>query len=315
MNRRNFFGSLGAGFAAGSAARLITAATAVGVPALARAADTGSKATNRHAALNTRLLVRPAARGGKYLGHDAANADNHSALIALQDPRSGRIVAHALASAPTAESAGPADLMAPVSRSMPFASDGQTTDVVLQTRLSEPTDFRLLVFGPLKHPGQARLVQTDITLLPGVDIGLSPQYPQGLVIEIPGLCISNVVADWQSAQLSCTAMVTMMCGCPIRNEANWFWPDSDFTIQLVTYMQSGATHAYPLTFDATPNLVSTFTGSWSSQAASGDRVAQAWIYASEAKLGNQGKYRVHQQAEALPPLPAELRALVGKLSA
>ncbi|WP_028453943.1 hypothetical protein [Chitinilyticum litopenaei] len=311
MDRRNFLKGLGAGITARAATSL--AITAGSLPVLASAGE--RKDAGNRAGIRTGVLVRPAARGGKYLGHDAANAANHSALIALQDPRSGRIVAHALASAPTAESAGPGDLMAPVSRSMPFASDGQTVDVLLHARISEPTDFRLLVFGPLKHPGQARLVQTDITLLPGVDIGLSPQHPQGLVIEIAGLCISDVVADWQSAQLSCTAMVTMMCGCPIRNEANWFWPDSDFTIQLVTRMQSGATHIYPLAFDPAPGLVSTFSGSWPTQAARGDRVVQAWVYASEAKLGNQGKYRVHPRAETLPPLPPEVRALLGKVLA
>ena len=34
----------------------------------------------------TTLLIRPAARGGKYLGHDAANTKNYSAFVAILHP-------------------------------------------------------------------------------------------------------------------------------------------------------------------------------------------------------------------------------------
>lgn len=264
----------------------------------------------------TTLLVRPAARGGKYLGHDAANANDLSALVAIQNPETGTIVAYALAEAPSAESAGPKTLMDPVSRSAPYASAPDTVQVQLSVEISQPTDFRVLVFGPLKHLDQARLAQADITVLPGIDIGTTPHNPEGLVIEVPGLCISNVAADWQNEQVTCTAMVTMMCGCPISNKPGWSWPDSDFSIQLVTYMQSGATHFYRLGFDNKSGLISTFTGAWTNQATQGDTVAQAWVYASEPKLGNQGKFRVFPAAPALlplPPLPPEMHALLVKV--
>lgn len=256
----------------------------------------------------TTLLIRPAARGGKYLGHDAANAQNHSALIALLHPGTGKIVAHAFAEAPTAQSAGPQNLMAPVSRSDPFAADANTVQVKLELEISEPSDFRVLVYGPLKHHDQARLAQADITVLPGVDIGTNPEYPEGLVIEIPGLCISNVAADVQGPQLSCFAMVTMMCGCPISNKPGWFWPDTDFSVQLVTCTQSGATYSYPLQFDDSPDIVSSFKGTWTNQAQE-DPVVQAWIYASEPTLGNQGTYRICP-APLTPPLPNEINIIL-----
>ena len=259
----------------------------------------------------TTLLVRPAARGGKYLGHDAANANHKSALVFLLNPVTEALVAYGIADALNPLSAGPADLMNPVSRSAPFAADSNTVQVQLSVDISEPTDFRVLVYGPLSHPDQARIAQADITVLPGVDIGINPQYPEGLVIEVPGLCISNVKADWQGSQVSCFAKVTMMCGCPIRNNSGWFWSSTDFSVQLVTYMQSKAVHYYALDFDDTPGIISSFTGQWPNQAAPDDTVEQAWIYASEPKLGNQGKFRIASSFCHSPlRLPADVQRII-----
>jgi hypothetical protein len=262
----------------------------------------------------TTLLVRPAARGGKYLGPDAANANHESALVFLLNPVTEQLIAYGIADASNPLSAGPSDLMSPVSRSAPFAADDNTVQVQLSVDISEPTDFRVLVFGPLSHPNQARIAQADITVLPGVNIGMSPQYPEGLVIEVPGLCISNVQADWQNPQVSCFAKVTMMCGCPIRSAAadpDWFWPDSDFSVQLVTLMKSRALHYYPLEFDSTPGVISSFTGQWPNQAASDDMVEQVWIYASEPRLGNQGKYRIFPSITQFPlRLPSDLQKII-----
>jgi hypothetical protein len=257
----------------------------------------------------TTLLIRPAARGGKYLGHDAANAQNQSALVAIRNMASGEIVAAAFAVAPDANSAGPPDLMAPVSRSAPYAADGKTVGVTLTVEITKPTDCRVMVFGPLSHLDQARLAQADITVLPGVDIGASPDFPEGLVIEIPGLCISNVTANLCGAQLSCAAKVTMMCGCPIGNKPEWFWPDTDFSVTLVTRTQSDALYHYPLAFEAlpNPNVNSLFSGAWPNLAPH-DPVVEAWLYAAQPKLGNQGKYAIFP-APGLT-LPAEVQAAI-----
>lgn len=265
----------------------------------------------------TTLLIRPAARGGKYLGHDAANSKNHSAFIAVMHPETGKVVAHGFANAPSDKSAGPQDLMNPVRRCAPFAADDNTVHVLLSVEIAEPTDFRVLVHGPLRHPDQARTAQADITVLPGIDIGTSPQYPEGLVIEVPGLCISNVSADWQGPQVTCTAEVTMMCGCQIHDGAadpGWPWPDTDFSIRLVTYMQSKAVHYYPLQYDKASGAISSFTGQWPNQATQGDAVEQAWIYASEPKLGNQGKYRVAPSLPLSPmlQLPPDIQKLLSE---
>lgn len=257
--------------------------------------------------LTTKIIVRPAARGGKYLGHDAANSKNQSALIAILNPADGSIVDYGFANAPDAQSAGPLSLMGCMRRSDPSATDSGTVGVKLSVKIDEPTDFRVVVFGPLSNPDQARLAQADITVLPGVDIGLSPQYPEGLVVEVPGLCISNVTSNLRGSKLSCTAKVTMMCGCQIHQAAAdpyWPWPDTDFSIQLVTRMESGAVHHYPLQYDTSASSASSFTGQWKSRAAAKDAISQAWIYASQPKLGNQGRCRIYPKS--VSPLPSGL---------
>ena len=266
----------------------------------------------------TTLLIRPAARGGKYLGHDAANTKNYSAFVAILHPDTGGIIAYDFAKAPNEESAGPENLMDPVRRSEPFPADSNTVHVQLTVEISEPTDFKVLVHGPLSYPGQARTAEADITVLPGINIGTETKYPEGLVIEVPGLCISNVTADWQGSQVTCTAKVTMMCGCQIHDgvkDPEWPWLASDFSIQMVTYMESDAVHSYKLKYDKNSGTVSSFTGQWPNQAIKGDTVKQAWIYAFEPKLGNQGKYRIFPSPYRYPlqQLPPEVQKLLSEI--
>jgi hypothetical protein len=248
----------------------------------------------------TNILIRPAARGGKYLGADAANADNFSAHVSIENVSSGLVVAEGLVNTSGKNPGPPQSIMSPVSRANPFATDPNTIGLVLQVDIDRPTNFRISVRGPLSFPDQARTAQAEITVLPGVDIGqnvytpqaIEPTYPEGLVLEIPGLCISHVTADWAEKTVHCFARVTMMCGCPINDTPNWFWPPTDFNIQLVTYMKSGKVLKYNLTFDTTPDVESSFTGQWPNQSDAYDTVEEAWIWASEPKLGNQGKYKI-----------------------
>jgi hypothetical protein len=242
--------------------------------------------------MRTTLLIRPAARGGKYLGHDAANASNQSAIVAILDISTDKIIAIGVSNAPDKASAGPANLMAPVGRNEPFAADGQTVQVQLSVDIKVPTDFRIMVVGPLSFPDQSRAAQADITVLPGVNVGMESPTSEGLVLEIPGLCISGVQATFSEKTVTCFAKVTMMCGCPIQADPKWYWPAQDFSVQLVTLMASGKAYYYDLKFDNDPTLISSFTGSWANQASVGDYIVEAWVYASEPKLGNQGCYKI-----------------------
>jgi hypothetical protein len=245
----------------------------------------------------TNILIRPAARGGKYLGPDAANSQHQSAYVTLRDPESPNILREGFVLT-QGKDPGPANVMDPVSRADPFATDPDTVGITFQIDISSPTELWVTVKGPLSFPDQARETWSKITVLPGVDIGvnvytpnaLEPSFPEGMVVEIPGLCISHGTAIWDLSNntLSAGATVTMMCGCKINNVADWPWPPSDFDVQLVTYMRSKAVYYYPMSFTAD----SAFAYSGPNKAAPGDAVEEAWIFASEPKLGNQGKFRL-----------------------
>lgn len=263
----------------------------------------------------TNILIRPAARGGKYLGPDAADKNstsplfNLSALVYLTDPVTGRVVTSAFVDT-LGMDAGPTtpiNLMAPISRALPYVTDDNTVSVQLQVDIDVPTTFRVNVLGPLSYLDQARFCAADITVLPGVDIG-GPLNPEGIVLEVPGLCISDVTAVLDGPTLSCQAIVTMMCGCKISTAAGTFWPPANFSIQLITQTASQARYAYDLGFSPAGNANSSFAGQWPNQAAPGDTVIKAWLYASEPSLGNQGQYQILPATNA--QLPPEVLALL-----
>lgn len=234
--------------------------------------------------MKTSILIRPAARGGKYLGPDAATATGVSAAVALLDPNNLNIIKATLINA-TLANAGPANLMDPVSRSQPYATDATTVDAIFTVDINEPKTYLVAVFGPMKFRNQARATYTEITILPGVDVGTTGKYPEGIVVEIPGLCIGEVTATLHGNQLSAFAEVTMMCGCKIAHDSSW--SPSDFKVKLITQTQKGHTHDYDLDFDTNPANPSSFIGSWPNKKPD-DPIVKAWISAYEPKIGNQG---------------------------
>lgn len=240
--------------------------------------------------MRTSVLVRPAARGGKFLGPDAADARGISAWVAISDLSNGRVLAEAQIDT-AGRDAGPTDIMAPVSRAKPYATDAQTVGATLAVDIDRPTVVRVTVRGPLSHPDQAREAQADVLLLPGVDIG-TDKDPQGLVVEIPGLCLSNGTLTIANGRIACHAMVTMMCGCPIEAAPTWFWPSDAFTVQLVVHTRSGKSQPYTLDFDTTPGVKSSFTGDWPDRTPADDPVTEIWLLAWQPSMGNQGRLRL-----------------------
>jgi len=180
--------------------------------------------------------------------------------------------------------------------------------IELSVDIDSPTVYRLLVYGPLSHIDQARTAEAEITVLPGIDIGTTSANPEGLVLEIPGLCISGVQAELDGAEITCSAKVTMMCGCPIRAADNWYWPQKDFTVQLVTLTKKGEQYIYPLIFNTDPNVISSFIGQWINQARPDDPIVKAWLQAFQPSLGNQGTFQI-RPASLQPQLPEVLKSV------
>lgn len=240
--------------------------------------------------MQTTITVRPAARGGKYLGPDAANSNGQSAIAGIIDINSLEVIDACFVNATAPADAGPLTLMNPVARSDAFATDSNTVNAILSVDISVPETYFVVVAGPLSYLDQTRLSVGTITVLPGVNIGDPDNFPEGLVLEIPGLCISNVESVVTGAEFFASAEVTMMCGCKI-SAGSLYWPPTDFYINLITVTASGNIYTYALSFNNSPTNPSSFVGSWPNQAPS-DPVVEAWISASQPKLGNQGRYTI-----------------------
>lgn len=246
--------------------------------------------------MKTSVLIRPGARGGKYLGPDAATA-NMSALAIICDAKTGKPITAGIVNT-LGKDPGPGapliNIMNAVHRCSPFATDAATVGVVLDVDIDVPTTFNFQVFGPLSHIDQARLAQAEITLLPGYNIGVnSAEFPEGIVIEIPGLSISNVVLNLDKPNaISCTANVTMMCGCVIEDTQGWYWPPEDFEIKLVVEDESGKESSFPLSFVAGSKSQFSLNREYY-----GGKIVKAWLTAFEPKLGNQGCYQIIPKQE------------------
>jgi hypothetical protein len=246
----------------------------------------------------TAVLIRPAARGGKFLGPDAADSNGNSAFILIKSVADGKVLAAALLQG----GSGPCQMMLPFSRSQPIPTFSPTPPptvaYVLAIDISEPTWIEVTVFGPLSALSQLNYAQTMIPVFPGVNIGTSA-HPEGVVLEIPGLCVATASYSLSPTQVTASAYVSMMCGCKIESQmvcppAPTFypWPAADFIIQFVGQTRSGGTIRFPLSiYNNTP---STFQATAPYNPA--DPIVSGAVWAWQPSLGNTG----WQQASPTP---------------
>ncbi|MFT3911353.1 MAG: hypothetical protein QM737_18165 [Ferruginibacter sp.] len=241
--------------------------------------------------MTTTIKIRPAARGGKFLGHDAAAVNSgYSAMAAILDIETFEVIDAGFVNANPPADPGPPALMEPISRSEPFVTDPTTVSITLKVDIDRPTTFLIAVAGPLSFAYQDRVSLGAVTVLPGINIGDDGNLPEGLVFEIPGLCISDVHSILSGNQLSAFATVTMMCGCKISTAPPpVYWPPTDFDISLVARTSKNVSYKFPMSFDT--KVPSSFSGSWANPAPE-DTIVEAWISASQPKLGNQGTYMI-----------------------
>jgi hypothetical protein len=240
--------------------------------------------------MQTSITIRPAARGGKFLGPDAADANGNSAVVLVRSLVDGEI----LALAPLNGGSGPCQMMQPFSRNQPIptavTSPPATVSYVLQLDISEPTPLELAVLGPLSSPSQLGFAEASIVALPGIDLGgLTSANPEGVVLEIPGLCVATASYGLSGGVVTANAFVSMMCGCkiqflmPCQPQSFIPWPASDFVVQFIGQAQSGASIRFPLTIANTP---STFQGS--APYNTSDPVVSGAVWAWQPSLGNTG---------------------------
>ncbi|HEX6373067.1 MAG TPA: hypothetical protein VF006_29360 [Longimicrobium sp.] len=207
--------------------------------------------------METRVLVRVQARGGKFIGPDGGYA-----LVTLREVVTGEILAQRIAtggsgalSAAFTPGASREVIVTPGASGHTVqwlsAPAGQSTAGLLATLdLHRPTlvEFSATTLSDGIPNGHG--VKQQMWLTPGVHLDQEP----GVVLVIPGLSVRILapdVATPPAGTVSVTAWVAMMCGCRIADAAGSPWVPSEFRVsaRLRAVVGEWVSEA-PLTFQA-----------------------------------------------------------------
>ena len=182
--------------------------------------------------MQTSILVRVQARGGKFLGPDIGYS-----IVTVRNAQTGQILA-----------SGPAGTMSQDSGTLSLtASNGASSGVVLTspgpqvwylTATPGKTAFFQANFD-IAHPAlveisaQARGIVSSGTMWiePGCQLTTEPGY----IVTMPGLAVDIIAVKAANRAFAVSAKVTMMCGCPINDRKTdpkgpIQWPSSEFDV-------------------------------------------------------------------------------------
>jgi hypothetical protein len=245
---------------------------------------------------NTSVLVRVQARGGKYLGPGVKNAMvtvlNGSSVLfgpALAGGGSGTVDTTTGAPIPPAASRDvivvqPTPSGPPAGAYWLLPSDPPpTAGVVAKFHLAAPAllEFRATALYNTPNPVIASAM---MWVVPGMHLTKEP----GLLISVPGLVVT-LSPPVIGTQLTITATVTMMCGCPIT-APTWpfvsgasepYWPEPEFQVVAVLTDPSGVATTQPMTFTTT----NTFTASFPIPPSGKSTIAVHAVQLAEANVG------------------------------
>ncbi|HEX2210300.1 MAG TPA: hypothetical protein VHG93_21665 [Longimicrobium sp.] len=212
--------------------------------------------------METRVLVRVQARGGKFIGPDGGYA-----LVTLREAVSGEILAQRIATGGSGQLSatfGPgASREVIVTPATPVdtvqwlsAPAGQPTAGLLATLdLHRPTLVEFSAETLANGVPNGHVARQQMWLTPGLHLDQEP----GVVLVMPGLSVqilSPGVANPPSGFMDVTAWVAMMCGCKISSAAGSPWVPESFQVTARVRAVGGDFHdETPLTYQTT----STFT--------------------------------------------------------
>lgn len=208
--------------------------------------------------METRVLVRVQAKGGKFIGPDGGYS-----LVTLREVVTGEILAQRIA---TGGSGTLSTTFTPGATREVIVTPGPTGDTVswLSAPAGQPT-AGLLATLDLHRPTLVELSATTLSngipsghvtkqqmwLTPGVHLDQEP----GVVLVIPGLSVQILtpgVTVSPAGSVSVTAWVAMMCGCKISDAAGSAWLPLEFQVYARLRAVGGEwMDEAPLTFQAT----------------------------------------------------------------
>lgn len=208
--------------------------------------------------METRVLVRVQARGGKFIGPDGGYA-----LVTLREAVSGEILAQRIA---TGGSGDLSTTFTPgASRDVIVTPGGEgqtvqwlsapagTAGLLATLDLHRPTLVEFSAETLSNGIPNGHVVRQQMWLTPGLHLDQEP----GVVLVMPGLNVQILSPDVAAAptdSLSVTAWVSMMCGCKIAEQSPWL-PGEFHVHARVRAVGGDFTEQVRLAFQATSTFV------------------------------------------------------------
>jgi hypothetical protein len=186
--------------------------------------------------MRTKVEVRVIAAGGKFLGNDIGGAE-----VVVRDALTGAL----LASGRVAGGSGNVDeiMGEPLTWGEPVPID-QSSVFAFEVDLAQPRLLDVAATGPLGSLQSARRVTLQQWVAPGMDL----TGDQGVQVVIPGQLVEILSPPTHTSlktpgDVTITANVAMMCGCPIQppdaaGPTVW-WPAAQFEVTAIVYDVSG----------------------------------------------------------------------------
>jgi len=229
-----------------------------------------SSAYASESAVDTPVVIRVQAHDAKFIGSHVGEMN-----VVVEDANSGALLASGRISGGT----GDTDRLIKqrLLRGTRLADD-MTAAYVAHLKLDQPTRIRVKVTGPLALAQSAQELTVTSWVVPG-----RPIEGDGIVLNLPGLIVTPVSHIARSGQLTLTAEVTLMCGCPITRDGPW--NAADYEVRGLVSSAAGKPTEIPLEFTGPTNR---FSGTTALATAGPHEVT---IWAHNAKTGNTGVAR------------------------
>lgn len=215
-----------------------------------------------------RVLVRAA--DAKFIGSMVGGMNIH-----IEDVQSGALLAVGQVRGDTGDTPG---LM--TEGQVRGHAPVQEGDASFSTSLDidRPRQLKISVRGPLSTPQSIQAASVSLWLVPG-----RHQTSPGVILQLPGLITELQAYRLEQGQLSVTALVSMLCGCPITAEG--LWRADDFLVMAQLYQAGSLVQEAPLAFTGNTNE---FAGVLEA-ADRGDY--ELLVYAWQESTGNTGVFR------------------------
>lgn len=225
-------------------------------------------------AIDTFVLIRVQARGGKYLGPSIGYSqisvwNGETAIFGPVLAQGGSGTVDTDGNGPIPANASPDAIVVTSGKPGPPAGaywltpddsgEGPTAGVVAKLSLTKPAllEFRAVALFNTPNPVTSSAM---MWVYPGQDLTAEP----GVLLTMPGLAVS--VTATVTTQVNVTGTLTMMCGCPITTPT-WpqqpggsepYWPYTEFNVFAVLTQPDGTTSELALAFSKTNTFIGSF---------------------------------------------------------